>query len=70
VTPVKGGAEATCRTPCQLSLAPGEYQLAMANPDMGKPLADHFTVPAGEALEVRRNLPDFDLDRAVSSIVR
>jgi hypothetical protein len=70
LTPVAGGPATTCTTPCQLSLAPGEYQLAMANPDIPEPLSARVVVLAGEPVDVRKELSGFDLERAVSAIVR
>ncbi|MEO5820004.1 MAG: hypothetical protein ABIT71_05820, partial [Vicinamibacteraceae bacterium] len=69
LTPVAGGAPATCETPCQLQLAPGDYQMAFENGGLSQPLAERLAVPAGQPVDVRRTMPGFDVDRAVASIV-
>jgi hypothetical protein len=69
VSPVGGGDSVTCDTPCQMELAAGDYNLAFENNGLSTNLSERLSVPAGQPVEVRRNLPGFDVDRAVSSIV-
>ena len=69
VSPVGGGAPVTCNTPCQVELAAGDYNLAFENNGLSTNLSERLSVPAGQPVEVRRTLPGFDVDGAVSSIV-
>ncbi len=69
LTPAGGGKAETCTTPCQLPLAPGEYDLAFENGGLTQPYTERFSVPAGQPVEVRRTMPGFDVNRAVASIV-
>jgi tetratricopeptide (TPR) repeat protein/predicted Ser/Thr protein kinase len=70
LTPVAGGEPLTCDTPCQLDVAPGDYELIARHQDLPRSLTERLSVPAGQPLEVRRTMPGFDVDRAVASIVR
>ena len=69
LTPAAGGDPETCTTPCQLQLAPGEYQLAFENGGLSQPYSERLSVPAGQPVDVRRTMPGFDVDRAVAAIV-
>ena len=69
LTPAAGGDPETCTTPCQLQLAPGEYQLAFENGGLSQPYSERLSVPAGQPVDVRRKMPGFDVDRAVAAIV-
>ena len=70
LTPAAGGDPTTCITPCQLQLAPGEYQLAYENPaGLSQPYSEGLSVLAGQPVSVRRKMPGFDVDRAVAAIV-
>jgi hypothetical protein len=52
-----------------MQLAPGEYLLAFENGGLSRPLTDRIVVAEGRPLDVRRNMPGFDPDRAVTSIL-
>ena len=69
LTPAAGGDAVTCITPCQLQLAPGDYQLAFENGQLHQPTTERLSVPAGQPVDVSRTMPGFDVDRAVASIV-
>jgi hypothetical protein len=69
LTPARGGKPETCTTPCQLQLLPGEYELAFENGGITQPHTEALSVPAGQPVDVRRKMPGFDVDRAVTSIV-
>ncbi len=69
LTPAAGGDAVTCTTPCQLQLAPGDYQLAFENGGLSQPYSERLPVPAGQPVNVRRTMPGFDVDRAVAAIV-
>ena len=69
LTPAAGGNPETCTTPCQLQLAPGEYQLAFENGGLSQPYSERLSIPAGQPVDVRRKMPGFDVDRAVAAIV-
>ncbi len=69
LTPAGGGASMSCTTPCQLDLPSGDYTLAFENGGLSEPLADRLSVPAGQPVDVRRTLPGFNVDQAVTSIV-
>jgi serine/threonine-protein kinase len=69
LTPAAGGDSASCTTPCQLQLAPGDYQMAFENGGLSQPHNEPLTVPAGQPVDVRRTMPGFDVDRAVTAIV-
>jgi eukaryotic-like serine/threonine-protein kinase len=69
LTPTGGGKAETCTTPCQLQLAPGEYEVAFENGGITQPHTERLAVPAGQPVDLHRAMPGFDVDRAVSSIV-
>lgn len=69
VTPVDGGDPITCVTPCSLQLPDGDYTVALENSALSEPLQDRISVAAGRAVVLRRTLPGFDVDEAVSSIL-
>jgi hypothetical protein len=69
VAPVAGGSPVKCTTPCHVQLAAGEYDLAFENGGLSPNLSERLSVPAGQPFEVRRNMPGFNVDQAVSSIV-
>jgi eukaryotic-like serine/threonine-protein kinase len=69
LTPAAGGDPQKCTTPCQLQLAPGEYQMAFENSALAQPYSESLSVPAGQPVDVRLKMPGFDVDRAVAAIV-
>ena len=69
ITPVAGGQPVSCTTPCQLQLAAGDYDVAFENGGLSSNFSDRLSVPAGQPVEMRRTMPGFDVDQAVSSIV-
>ena len=66
---MSSGDAVTCTTPCQLQLAPGDYQLAFENGGLSQPYSERLPVSAGQPVSVRRTMPGFDVDRAVAAIV-
>jgi serine/threonine protein kinase len=69
LTPPAGGEPVKCITPCQLQLAPGDYQLTFENPGLSQPHRERLTVPAGQPVDMSVAIPGFDIDRAAASIV-
>ena len=69
ITPAAGGAAVSCTTPCAMQLAAGEYLLAFENGGLSRPLTDRMVVTEGRPLDLRKTMPGFDPDRAVTSIL-
>jgi len=54
-------------TPCRLALPEGTYDLRLSNPAFTDQLVVTVTVRKGEALEIRKIMPGFDLHKATAA---